>query len=664
MLEHFETEDKYVATGHVRIERDGVVVTADRAILFNKTGESELDGNVVYEDDSAIINTEKALLNLDKNTGSLENALIFLKERRYSPSQATGTLPAALKGQRNTIHYWIYGEKIAKLAEDRYYARSARISSCDSEPCLTPDNLKKNKYLGNPKQVASATTPPWAFHGSNVDIAVGDSITSGSTTLQAKGVPVFYTPHFQASLRGRETGFLTPLVGSSSLKGFIFKPSFFWAIDDNKDLTASVDYFSKIGVGKKLEYRYLDFDGKGAWSAYHIYDTDVRRNYWEIKGASDIRLSPDSKAYADINYVNHSDFYRRYAGAASNRFLQSSAEYSSYAGSNRRAYLLGQYLIDLNRDASVHELQRLPEAGYSMHPAKAGPFVFHLSSSITNFVRSEAVSGQRLDIMPTLAHTFGDSVRFQQSLSLRETAYLFKNDAANRSSGHRETFGYRASATMRFLKTYGSFTHVAEPSLEYNFVPQTTALPLLDSAELYDRIAEFRFSLMNYFRFRDSIFALRLSQPYEANPFAGRSYLKPMRLETRYNAKGYVVAVDVEHSFTEGETRAVNSQLIVEVLDRTSLSVGERYSKADNLMYYTFGVSTQYFKHWMFNAIASYDIKAKPKLRDVSLTASHIQQCWAVSSQITKRPAAAGVPSDFSFTLLFELKGIGVLKFL
>ena len=666
-LEHFEKEDKYVAVGHVRIERDGAVVTSDRAVLFNKTGDAELQGNVIYEDATSVINTEKALLNLDKNTGSLENAIIFLKERKFkgvAPAPGSGVLPAALQGQRNTIHYWIYGDQIVKLAEDRYYAKSATITSCDAEPCLTPENLKKNRYLGNPREVASSSRPPWAFHGSNVDIVAGEAITSGSTTLQAGGVPVMYSPYFRASLSGRETGLLIPGFGHSSFKGFVFRPSFFWAIDDNKDLTASVDYFSKLGIGKKLDYRYLDFDGKGAWSVYHIKDTDVQRNYWEIKGASDIQLSPDSKAYADINYINHPDFYRRYSGTSSTRFLQSTAEYSSRISNNQRAYLMGQYLIDLNYGASLHELQRLPEFGYAMQPTKAGPFVFHLSGSATNFVRSEDPGGQRVDIMPTLTHTFGDAVRFQQSLSLRETAYLFRNNPANRSAEHRETFGYRASASIRFMKPYDSFTHVLEPSLEYNLVPQTLSLPLLDSAELYNKISELRFSLMNYFRFRDSILALRLSQPYEANPFARSSRLQPTRIEGNYAAKGYTVSFDVEHSFTDGETQTANSLVSIEFLPRTSISVGERYSKASNLMYYTFGVSTQYFRQWFLSAATSYDTKAKPKLRDFSVTVSHSQQCWAVSSQITRRPAGAGLPSDFNFSLLLELKGIGVLKFL
>lgn len=665
-LEHFEKEDKYIATGHVRIERDGALVTADRAVLFNRTGDAELEGNVIYEDSTSVMNTEKALLNLDTNTGTLENAIIYLKERPYKGvGQSQGApVMAGLQGQRNKISYWIYGENIVKLAEDRYYAKSATVTSCDVEPCLTPDNLKKNRYLGNPKQVAATSTPPWAFQGSDVDIVTGDRITAGGTTLQAGGVPVMYSPYFSASLRGRETGFLIPGIGSSSFKGFIFKPSFFWAIDDNKDLTASVDYYSKLGIGKGLAYRYLDYDGKGEWSLYHIKDKDVDRNYWEIKGVSDFQISPDSKAYADINYVNHSDFYRRYTQAASGRFLQSTAEVSSNVSRNQRVYMMGQYLIDQTYDTTVQELQRLPEIGYSINPTRVGPFLVHMTASAANFTRSDEPSGQRLDLMPTITHTFGDAVRFQQSLSLRETAYLLRNDAEQRSSAHRETFGYRASASMRFMKAYDSFTHVIEPSLEYNFVPQTVALPLFDSAELFDRIAEFRISLLNYLRFRESILAVRLSQPYEANPFEGRSYLKPTRLEGNYSAPGYSFVFDIEHSFTNGDTETVNSALNLEIFKRTYLSVGERYSKSNNLMYYTLGLNTQYFRNWMFSAVTSYDTKAETKLRDVAVTATFIQQCWAVSSQITRRPAGAGLPSDVSFSLLFELKGIGVLKFL
>ena len=58
-------------------------------------------------------------------------------------------------------------------------------------------------------------------------------------------LPGFYT----AIRRERQTGFLFPVVGDSSFKGYFAQVPFFWAIADNQDALITPGYMSKRGLG-------------------------------------------------------------------------------------------------------------------------------------------------------------------------------------------------------------------------------------------------------------------------------------------------------------------------------------------------------------------------------------------------------------------------------
>ncbi|MBI3593201.1 MAG: LPS-assembly protein LptD, partial [Nitrospirae bacterium] len=408
-----------------------------------------------------------------------------------------------------------------KIKENHYYAPAATFTTCDSE------SAKEGRYEGS-FRIFRAGSPDWCFKGNNVDILVGEKMTASNVTYRVKGLPVLYSPYLWAPVKtDRETGFLFPLIGNSTTKGFQFSPAFFWAIDENKDATFSIDYYSKRGIGKGIEYRYLDFNDKGKWYVYHLKDKELNKTFYELKGMHEHQLG-DIRAFVDVNYVNEKDFYKEYAynrNERIQRFLQSTGEISVPLR-NSRLYLLGQHWIDLqNKDA--HVPQRLPELGYVVNTTGIGPLMFSMSSNIANFSRKIEVSGKRIDINPTLSYSFGDWVQLFQSLSLRETAYNLKNGGTYGSAPHRETFEYRANALTRFLKRYESATHIIEPSLTYQFIPQTHPLPLFDSTESLGKVSLAQFSILNTLTLRNLSLSARLTQPYDFNAVTPAHSLQP-----------------------------------------------------------------------------------------------------------------------------------------
>jgi LPS-assembly protein len=621
-LEYFKEEEKYIATGNVWIEKEGedVVLTADKVIMYQKTSDVEAIGNVIYEDKDTLINTEHAEINMDTKKGKLYNAVILFKKDNYR----------------------ISGKDVVKLKEDHYYAKTATFTTCDSEPSKNPD---------------------WCFKGSNVDIVVGKKMTTQNATFRVKGLPVLYSPFFWAPVKTkRETGFLFPAIGNSNEKGFQFSPSFFWAIDDNKDATFYLDYFSKRGIGTGAEYRYLDLDSKGSWYAYHIKDKEVKRDFWDIKGFNEYDIE-DVRAYADINYVSHIEFYREYGYRSKElykrdmsipRFLQSSGEISKPLGSDR-AYFLAQYWRDLQGGVEKHVPQKLPEVGYSVSPKNVGPLMFTMSPSIANFHRTKEPGGQRLDINPKLSYSFGNAVPLFQSLAVRATAYNLSNGGIYGSSPHRETFEYRANVLTRLSKRYESFTHNIEPSISYTFIPQTHNLPTFDSTELFNKTSVASFSLYNGLNFERLSISTSLSQPIDFN--AGDRPLSPTSLSIGISGSYPLsLSFSMSHNFNRGRTESMTSTLGWKPADKTTVNISQTYTDADERYFYNIGVDSVLSKKFSAKTSISYDARAG--LRDSSLSINYSEQCWTLFTTLARRPGDNLRPPEYSFIVMVQLKGV------
>ena len=86
-------------------------------------------------------------------------------------------------------------------------------------------------------------------------------------------IPVL--PFFAAAIRReRQTGFLFPKFGYSTRKGFYGEFPFFWVIDDSQDALISPIFYSNLGEGFSLEYRYILPDNqRGRFSGFFMQET-------------------------------------------------------------------------------------------------------------------------------------------------------------------------------------------------------------------------------------------------------------------------------------------------------------------------------------------------------------------------------------------------------
>lgn len=624
-LKHEKSTSMYTARGSVLVEQGETIMMADEMQYDEKTSNVFPEGNVVYDTPDMVLKAEKAEFNLNTKKGTFYNAEIFSKKERFRVS----------------------GTEIEKRGEKEYFIKKASITTCE-----------------NP-------SPEWCIKGRTADIIIGDRFKVRDATFHVKDFPFLYTPYLIGpALTERKTGLLTPVFGYSQSKGIYYRQPFFWAIDEDKDATFIVDWYTKAGLGKGAEYRYVtpgNVEGKH-W-LYHFHDKKAELDFYELKSSHAKRSKDSLSGYWNLDLLNEKgkSFYREYGihrYERVNRFLESTAELT-LPSDNSRLYLMSQYIIDLKAGSDTLAVaQRLPELGYIVNPSRVGPLVFSMTSSASNFARDIGVSGRRLDIYPKLSHSFGDKIILFQNLGLRETMYsLHKNEAAGfKSSVHRDMFDYNITASSRLIKKYGeNLTHGIEPSLGYTFVPwikkDKVNVPMFDSTDIYARQSSIGLSLTN--RLLDNkgeFLTVSVSESY--NTYERDVPLSPLSVSVSV-PRPFPVTADASYNHYNDRIQTLNSSVSIP-FKKFAFSFGERYNQPDKTMFYDIGVSYTHSKNLSAEVRLWYDAKGGG-VRDSNFIMKYLQQCWGMTIIVNRKPPdeVNSKPSELRVFVTFDLLGLG-----
>ena len=245
---------RYVADGSVRISRGRVRLTADHVRFDHRTMDATASGHVVLVSGKDVLIGDSVDINLQDQVGTVTQGTVFLEEN----------------------HFYIRGDKIEKLGENTYAAERATLSSCDGQ------------------------APAWKITGRKLDVTLEGYGVIRHAALWARDVPVLYTPIFVfPAKRQRQTGLLQPEVGTSSRKGTFITQPFYWAINEQSDLTVYENYMSDRGNKIGLEYRYkVDPLTEGTAMFEYLNDRKVD------DGIGD---NSDDWGYTDDNFLRPDD---------------------------------------------------------------------------------------------------------------------------------------------------------------------------------------------------------------------------------------------------------------------------------------------------------------------------------------------------------------------
>lgn len=656
-LEHFEKEKKIIAIGEVYMSDGLFNLKAEKVIYYENTNEAEAYDKIYYDDEEITVWADEGRFNLDKKTGSLKNALLHVKKQDI----------------------WIKALEIERVSEIKYKARKATFSTCKYDP---------------------DSAQPWCFTGEFVDLTIDDTLISKITTFKIKNVPVLFSPVFWGPGGDtRKSGFLPLKLGSSNARGFRFSPAYFFVIDSNKDATFYLDYLSKIGLGKGIEYRYIDFDTKGMWYGYQIKDKKLNKNFQELRGIH-LQKFKGIDILVDINYVNKNDFYREYGDvrSASNtylfkdygkdlsarydRFLQSSVEFSVPAAGSR-FYLLGQGWKDLKTDGTSPPVKA--EFGYVVYPYRAGPFNVNFNTTLAEYYKEDGLKGQRFELNPQITYSVGDTVKLSQTLGLKQIFYNLNKPYDDVS--HREMIQYNAKTFMRLYKSSDKYSHLIEPFIEGVFAAVHRKPPILKDAEVIDDTALIKAGVYNKLNFKNFSFEARLAQAYDFRAKNEWDKLYPILIEGKISFWKVSFSFDSYQNIKQKRMERFNSAVSFSLDKTSSFYLSQRYTRDGALIptylwsytlrdqslqekelgvkTYAMTVFKQLSGKWSFSTTVNYDAKGDG-LRDSSLNLRYAEDCWAGNISLTRRPVEieGKKTSEFSFLIIFELKGIGPVRIL
>ncbi len=210
--------------GHVHLESEDKKVDADAVDYNDDTGDVEAWGNVRYENflDGTKLNCDHATYNVNSETGVFYNVRGTSETKIVArPGLLTTTNPFYFEGQ--------WGERI----DGKYIIHEGFVTDC------------------------KVPKPWWRLTAAKFDIIPNDRAITYRAIFHVKKMPIFYFPAYYKSLKTlpRQSGFLTPNIGHSSVYGEMFGLAYYWAISRSYDALYRIQYFTLRGPAHTLELR-------------------------------------------------------------------------------------------------------------------------------------------------------------------------------------------------------------------------------------------------------------------------------------------------------------------------------------------------------------------------------------------------------------------------
>jgi len=203
---------------------------ADDVDLYVNTNKVVASGNVVFTNADGRISAERVEFDTATGVGTFYDASGIMSLAKQGPAAGN---TAAFGGQDPDVYF--YGAKLEKLG-----ARKYRITRGGFTTCVQP-------------------TPRWEITSGSVVLNLDDYAIARNTLLKVKGVPLMFLPmiYYPIQKSERQTGFLLPTYGTSTIRGQSISNAFFWAINRSQDATFFHDWFTRTGTGIGSEYRYI-----------------------------------------------------------------------------------------------------------------------------------------------------------------------------------------------------------------------------------------------------------------------------------------------------------------------------------------------------------------------------------------------------------------------
>lgn len=515
----------YLAEGNVFISSGDRSIKADWARLDSVEQRAELAGNVTLRFGRDWLQGEHVIWNLDTETGWVDGGTVYFSESGF----------------------YVRGKNITKTGPSQYELQEGIITSCN------PDD------------------PDWTIRTRDLRVKVGGRGVAKHSSFWAGPIPLFYTPFAVFPVnRERQSGFLFPTLGSSSLNGFGVEVPYYWAIRQDMDATFTAHYMEERGIMAGMEYRIRHPKwGQGIWMVHYLddqadkshlrdegYPFEQSDRYW-VRGSHTFALPHEIEGFLTLDVVSDRNFLKEFergsvgfdeTNNALRRFSgreilndksvlsRESSLYLVRRNDNQLMSFDTRYWDNLDRSKDERTLQQLPRIAYDITPTHPmlSPFYYSLESAGVHYWRPEGDKGTRFDMLPRIyypVHLWPYLV-LEPSMGIRTTLYSVDWDDSDHSPTKARVLPdvvLELSSRMERVYAFNRWNitavqHVVRPEFQYEWIPDEDQ----DDLPEFDRID--RIGNRHALRYGFSTFLISKRMIRDANNEPAAHYLELGRL--------------------------------------------------------------------------------------------------------------------------------------
>lgn len=489
----------YTARGNVRIEGEGVIITADQVSYAPDQGIIHGEGSIVMRMGEDRMEGDRLVYHLEEQRGFFENGRLFISESQFR----------------------VRGRRIERTGERTYVVDDAGLTTCEGE------------------------RPDWEITASRISLTLEGYGTLNHGAFRIRGLPALYTPwlFFPAKTK-RQSGLLLPEIHLSDRHGYEQLQPLYLALSDSSDATLYYHFMGKGPDRLGLEYRKLwssedrltlRLDGlKDENPTQTAVQEGVSRDrYWfrmkqnlafaegvqgfmDLDLLSDIRYMDDFKGgtlgFTKTNALFQKEFGRELdpekEDTRTNRLLLTkTGEVFRMEGEVIWEDAVRRRTQDLQDDT----VQRLPRLSLSTRRQRLLdlPLYHVFEGESVYFHRIDGERGTRLDLAPRVYAPFRlGPISAEPSLGLRQTFWHSENPLEETSSGYHTENRLLYDARMDlFTEVYRVFDggptgadkirHSLQPRLTFEYVPDKDQnhLPFFDDLDRIEKKRRLTYSL-------------------------------------------------------------------------------------------------------------------------------------------------------------------------
>jgi LPS-assembly protein len=323
--------------------------------------------------------------------------------------------------------------------------------------------------------------------------------TGHDATLYFLGAPVMYSPWLEFPLSNeRKSGFLTPVLGSSGIRGFEYAQPYYLNLAPNYDATITPRLMTKRGVQIAAQGRYLFVDSVGEATAEYLNNdrvTGEARSGVSWKHTQNLAaMLPGLIGYWNLNKVSDNTYFADLSdrvGLTSQTtlpreggFVYSQAPWTLIA----RAQAF-QTLLDPSLPPGPPPYNRVPQFLASMQEVDWKGLTFAGTAEYAYFRNSSLVTGQRAYAYPTVAWTKqGPAWYFTAATGVHARHYSLNDTTPDREEQNYAIPVSTLDAGLVFERDWSvfgeNFVQTLEPRAYYVYVPfrDQTKAPVFDTA--------------------------------------------------------------------------------------------------------------------------------------------------------------------------------------